>query len=94
MSARPGAPFPIGVTLAPGGANVSVVSANADAAWLCLVDDAGREERIALPERDYGVWHAFVPGLEAGQRYGFRMDGPYDPSRGLRFDRDKLLVDP
>ena len=43
MSARPGAPFPIGVTLAPGGANVSVVSANADAAWLCLVDDAGLE---------------------------------------------------
>ena len=94
MEIRPGRPLPVGVTLSPEGANVSIVSATAESVSLCLVGEDGTEERLLLPERDFGVWHGFVPGLSPGQRYGYRVDGPYDPARGLRFDPDKLLVDP
>ncbi|HTY72979.1 MAG TPA: glycogen debranching protein GlgX [Actinomycetes bacterium] len=94
MTMLPGRPFPVGVTLTPDGANVAVVSASAESATLCLVADDGTEERLPLAERDFGVFHGFVPGVRAGQRYGLRLQGAYDPARGLRFDPDKLLVDP
>ena len=60
----------------------------------CLFDAAGAETAIPLADTTYHVWHGYLPGLGPGQRYGFRVDGPYDPSRGLFHNPDKLLVDP
>ena len=94
--AGPGSPEPLGVTLARDGANVAVVSAHASAIELCLFDASGTNERacIALPERTGDVFHGFVPGIAAGDRYGLRAHGPYDPRNGHRFNPAKLLVDP
>ncbi|MCW2747599.1 MAG: glgX, partial [Nocardioidaceae bacterium] len=61
---------------------------------LCLVSDEGQERRIELTERTFGVWHGLVPGVTPGQRYGYRVYGPYDPSNGLRCNPNKLLIDP
>ena len=84
------------MTLARDGANVAVVSAHASAIELCLFDASGTTERarIALPERTGDVFHGFVPGIAAGDRYGLRAHGPYDPRNGHRFNPAKLLVDP
>jgi glycogen operon protein len=92
----PGSPEPLGLTLVPGGANVAVFSAHASAIELCLFDAAGRAEtaRIALPERTGDVFHGFIAGIAAGQRYGLRAFGPYDPRHGHRFNPAKLLLDP
>ena len=60
----------------------------------CLFDDDGVETRLALPEHTLGVWHGYVPGVGPGQRYGFRVAGPWDPARGHVFNPDKLLLDP
>ncbi len=92
--ALPGQPFPLGVTLTPTGANVALATRTAEAVTLCLIDAEGAETRVPLTEQDAGVWHGLVPGIRAGQRYGFRVDGPFDPARGLRFDAKRLLVDP
>jgi glycogen debranching enzyme GlgX/4-alpha-glucanotransferase len=91
-----GCPEPLGVTLAPGGANVAVFSAHATAIELCLFDASGGTElaRMALPERTGDVFHGFVADLNAGHRYGLRAHGPYDPRNGHRFNPAKLLVDP
>ncbi len=94
VRARPGRPFPLGVHLRDGGANVAVYSAAADAVDLCLFDADGAETRVPLPGRDDGIWHAFVPGLATGQLYGFRVHGPWDPDAGLRSNPNKLLLDP
>ena len=99
MSARrllPGNPEPLGVTLLGGGANIAVYSANATSIELCLFDASGvlEIERLVLPERTGAVFHGFVPGLEAGARYGLRAYGPYTPAEGHRFNPAKLLVDP
>jgi isoamylase len=77
----------------PDGTNFAVASA-ADRVDLCLFDDTGAESRIPLPERDGEVWHGFVPGIGAGQAYGYRTSGPYDPRNGLRCNPAKLLLDP
>jgi glycogen operon protein len=89
-------PETLGLTLVPGGANIAVFSAHATAIELCLFDATGNAElkRIALPERTGDVFHAFVAGIEAGQRYGLRAHGPYDPRNGHRFNPQKLLLDP
>jgi glycogen operon protein len=92
--ARPGRPFPLGVHLRDGGANVAVYSSVADGVELCLFDRHGAETRIDLPGRDDGIWHAFIPGLRAGQQYGFRVRGPWDPGAGLLGNPHKLLLDP
>jgi glycogen operon protein len=94
MRAVPGQPTPVGVTPVEGGCNVSVVAPHATAVDLCVLGDDGREERIRLPELDFGVWHGFVAGLSPGARYGLRAEGPFEPSSGHRFDASKLLVDP
>ncbi|MGZ4612784.1 MAG: glycogen debranching enzyme, partial [Kineosporiaceae bacterium] len=93
-SALPGRPFPLGATPVDGGTNVAVVSEIADGVQVCLVTADGGETRLDLLEYDAGVWHGFVPGMAAGDRYGFRVGGPYDPSRGLRCNPAKLLLDP
>jgi len=96
MRLGPGSPEPLGVTLTQDGANVAVVSAHATAVEFCRFDPAGAKElgRVALPERTGNVFHAFVPGVLDGDRYGFRAHGPYDPRAGHRFNPAKLLVDP
>ena len=91
-----GSPEPLGLTLVEGGANVAVFSETAEKIELCLFDAAGAAEiaRLALPGRTGPVRHGFVPGVVAGARYGFRAHGPWRPSAGLRFNPDKLLIDP
>ena len=91
---RPGTPYPLGATPGPGGTNFAVASSVADQVVLCLFDEAGTETRIPLLDYDAGVWHGFVPGVAAGQAYGYRVPGPYDPARGLRCNPAKLLLDP
>ena len=92
--ALPGSQFPLGATPQDGGTNFAVTSSVADAVTLCLFDDTGRETQIPLQDYDAGVWHGFVPGVGAGQAYGYRAMGPYDPARGLRCNPAKLLIDP
>jgi glycogen operon protein len=93
-AALPGRPFPLGAHPEAGGVRFAVASAVADAVELCLIGTDGTERRIELTERTFGVWHGLVPGVTSGQRYGYRVHGPYDPSRGLRCNPAKLLVDP
>jgi isoamylase len=85
---------PLGATPLNGGTNVAVASEIADAVELCLFAGDGTEQRFDLLEYDAGVWHGFVPGMRAGDRYGFRVHGPYDPAGGLRCNPAKLLLDP
>jgi isoamylase len=93
--ALPGRPSPLGATPRDDGINFAVASSVAEAAEVCLVDEAGQETRFRLPDYDAGAWHGFVPGIGgAGQAYGFRVRGPYDTARGLRCNPAKLLLDP
>ncbi|RYV50933.1 glycogen debranching protein GlgX [Pengzhenrongella frigida] len=97
--ATPGRPYPLGATRAIGpdgsaGTNFAVGSQVAEAVTLCLIDPDGTETSIPLLDEDAGVWHAFVPGIGAGQRYGYRASGVFDPARGLRCNSAKLLLDP
>jgi isoamylase len=91
--ALPGGRFPLGATPSEGGTNFAVAS-RGDAVDLCLFDDDGMETRITLLEYDAGVWHGFVPGVDSGQAYGYRVAGPWNPARGLRYNPAKLLLDP
>ena len=93
----PGEWAPLGATYvaAHKGTNVALWSRGAEAVELCLLDEDGAEvDRVPLADRDHHVWHGFLPGMEPGQRYGFRVHGPWDPARGLRFNAAKLLLDP
>ncbi|MGE0299927.1 MAG: glycogen debranching protein GlgX, partial [Pseudonocardia sp.] len=90
---RPGDPFPLGATPTADGTNFAVAS-RGEAVDLCLLDAACGETRIPLPEYDAGVWYGFVPGVGVGQAYGYRVSGPWDPARGLRYNPAKLLLDP
>jgi glycogen operon protein len=92
--AWPGAPFPLGAHWDGEGTNFTLWSTTADAVTLCLFDAAGIETRIPLGDRTYHVWHGYVPGVGPGQRYGFRVDGPFEPARGLFHNPSKLLLDP
>ena len=94
MQIWPGKPYPLGATYDGTGVNFALFSEVAERVELCCVDDAGVETRVDLPEVDGFVWHAFVPGMQPGQRYGFRVHGPYDPSSGARCNPAKLLLDP
>ena len=90
----PGTWDPLGLTLDGTGANIALWAPGASAVDLCLFDDAGHERRIRLPEQTFGVFHGHVSGLAAGQAYGFRVDGPWDPANGARWNAAKLLMDP
>ncbi|WNV73936.1 glycogen debranching protein GlgX [Geodermatophilus sp. DSM 44513] len=90
----PGTAYPLGATYDGTGTNFAIFSEVAERVELCLFDAAGVETRIVLPEMDGHVWHAFLPGVQPGQRYGYRVHGPYDPSQGLRCNPNKLLLDP
>jgi glycogen operon protein len=92
----PGRPFPQGATWDGTGVNFSLYSENAERVELCLFDSVDAEdcETIVVPERTAFSWHCYLPGLGPGQLYGYRVHGPYEPERGLRFNPAKLLVDP
>src|SRR5215217_447953 len=94
MRLWPGSPFPLGATYDGTGTNFAVFSEVADAVELCLFDADGAETRVALPERTAQVWHGYAPTAGPGQRYGFRVHGPYEPAAGLRCHPSKLLLDP
>ena len=92
---RPGSPYPLGVSWDGHGVNVAVFSEAADGVEFCLFgSDPSDEVRIALGETTGFVWHAYVPGVGPGQRYGFRVQGPWDPDRGLLCNPAKVLLDP
>jgi isoamylase len=91
-----GQPFPRGAVWDGKGVNFALFSANATKVELCLFDDEGKEERqrIALPEYTDEIFHGYVPNLEPGTVYGYRVHGAYEPEKGHRFNPNKLLLDP
>ena len=94
METRPGKAYPLGATFDGTGTNFAIYSSVATSVTLCLLDDDLNEMRIPMTEVDAYVWHVYVPQVRAGQRYGYRIDGPWDPQNGLRCDPSKLLLDP
>jgi isoamylase len=93
---REGLPFPRGAVWDGKGVNFALFSANATKVELCLFDEAGKKEleRIDLPEFTDEIWHGYIPELEPGTVYGYRVYGPYEPEHGHRFNPNKLLLDP
>ena len=95
-----GAPAPLGATVRRGGVNFSVFSKHAAMIELLLFNDENATQPAAIipldadEHRTYHYWHVFVPDLKPGQVYAYRAHGPFDPARGLRFDAEKVLVDP
>ena len=97
MRTRPGRPFPRGATWTGDGVNFALFSEHATAVELCLFDekDPGREtHRIPVRERTDQIWHVFLPDARPGLCYGYRVQGPYDPPTGDRFNPAKVLLDP
>jgi isoamylase len=91
----PGKPYPLGATPLNDGTNFALYSEKATAVSVCLFDESGKQvDCVSLKERTAFVWHGMVRGITAGQRYGYRVDGPWEPQNGLRFNPAKLLVDP
>ncbi len=90
----PGRPVPLGATWDGEGTNVALFAAGATAVDVCLFDGHGRETRVPLEDPTRHVWHGYLPGVEPGRRYGFRVDGPFHPERGMRWNPSKLLLDP
>lgn len=90
----PGQSYPLGSTYDGAGTNFALFSDIADKVELCLLDKENNETRVELTEVDANIWHAYLPGIQPGQRYGYRVHGPYDPANGHRCDPSKLLVDP
>ncbi|MBX3069880.1 MAG: glycogen debranching protein GlgX [Thermomicrobiales bacterium] len=95
-AANPGSPYPLGATLTGNGVNFAIYSEHATSVTLCLADGSGRSSgrEFRLTARTGNVWHGFVEGIEAGQRYGYRIDGPWNPAEGHLFNPAKLLIDP
>ena len=94
MHIWPGNAYPLGATFDGTGTNFSIYSSVAESIELCLLDEDDNETVVELREVDGSVWHCYIPAVRPGQRYGYRVYGPYDPSSGLRCDPSKLLLDP
>jgi glycogen operon protein len=94
MEIWPGQAYPLGATYDGSGTNFAVYSEAAEQVELCLFDDNGTETRVLMPEVDAYVWHCYLPAVQPGQRYGYRVHGPFDLRRGLRCNPNKLLLDP
>ncbi|MFD9593499.1 glycogen debranching protein GlgX [Kitasatospora sp. NPDC059973] len=94
MQVWPGKPYPLGATFDGAGTNFAVFSESADRIELCLLDEDGSETAVELRETDAFVRHAYLPGVQPGRRYGFRVHGPYNPGLGQRHNSAKLLLDP
>ena len=86
--------YPLGASYDGAGVNFALYSQVAQKVELCLFDEHDVETRIEMTERNSYVWHNYIPGLHPGQRYGYRVYGPYDPVHGLRCNPNKLLLDP
>ncbi|SBS73325.1 glycogen debranching protein GlgX [uncultured Microbacterium sp.] len=94
MQVWPGSAYPLGATFDGNGTNFALFSESAERVELCLFDEAGEETRVELRDVDAYVWHAYLPTIQPGQRYGYRVHGPEDPTQGQRFNPSKLLLDP
>ncbi|MFO8174939.1 MAG: hypothetical protein R6T96_11695, partial [Longimicrobiales bacterium] len=94
MDIWPGTPYPLGATYDGSGTNFSLFSESAEGVDLCLFDGDGHEDRLRLQEVDAFCWHAYLPEVVPGQRYGFRVHGPWAPEEGHLFNPAKLLLDP
>ena len=94
LQAWPGSPYPLGATYDGTGTNFALFSEVAEKVELCLFDEHGTETRVRLEEVDGFVHHGFLDGIAPGQRYGYRVHGPWDPEQGLRCNPNKLLIDP
>ena len=90
----PGRSHPLGATWDGNGTNFALFSENAQGVLLCLFDEKGRETQVRLPKVTNYVWHGYLPAVGPGQHYGFRVEGPYEPKHGHRFNPYKLLLDP
>jgi isoamylase len=91
----PGKPYPLGATPSSKGTNFALYSENATNVHVCLFDEAGKQiDCVELKEQTAFVWHGFLSGIQPGQRYGYRVDGPWEPEKGIRFNAKKLLLDP
>ncbi|EKX65117.1 isoamylase N-terminal domain protein [Streptomyces ipomoeae 91-03] len=94
MSVWSGQPYPLGAAFDGTGTNFALFSEVAEGVDLVLVDDDGHHRAVPLTEVDGFVWHGHLPGIGPGQRYGYRVHGPWDPAAGHRCDPAKLLLDP
>ncbi len=93
----PGQPYPLGATWDGSGTNIAIFSEHATKVELCLFDTARSKQetaRITLPEQTDMVWHGYLPDMQPGQLYGFRVHGPFEPNAGHRFNPHKVLLDP
>ena len=86
--------YPLGASYDGAGVNFALFSQVAQKVELCLFDEGDRETRVEMTEQNSYVWHNYLPGIQPGQRYGYRVYGPYDPAKGLRCNPNKLLLDP
>jgi len=94
---RPGRPYPLGATWDGAGVNFALFSEHATAVALCFFDerDPGKETRqVRIEQRTDQVWHAYLPGIRPGALYAYRVNGPYEPRQGHRFNPAKALLDP
>ena len=97
VTTRPGHPYPLGATWDGEGVNFALFSENATGVELCLFDRPDQEKEthnIRIEERTNQIWHVFLPEVRPGQLYGYRVNGPYEPQAGHRFNANKLLIDP
>lgn len=94
QSLWPGKPYPLGADWNGEGTNFALFSENATKVELCLFDEQDHETRLELKEVDKFIWHGYAPEIGPGQRYGFRVHGPFAPQEGHRFNPNKLLIDP
>ena len=94
METWPGSAYPLGATFDGSGTNFALFSEAAEKVELCLFDDDGTETRVRVQEVDAYVWHCYLPQIQPGQRYGYRVHGPYEPKNGKRANPNKLLLDP
>ena len=94
MEVWPGTAYPLGATFDGTGTNFALFSERAERVELCLLSDDLTETRIELTEVDGYVWHCYLPHIQPGQKYGYRVHGPYEPENGNRFNPNKLLMDP
>ena len=94
MECWPGSAYPLGATFDGSGTNFALFSEAAERVELCLFDDDGNETKVEVVDVDAYVWHCYLPKVQPGQRYGYRVHGPHDPAQGLRANPSKLLLDP
>lgn len=93
----PGSPYPLGATWDGAGVNFAIYAEYATRVELCLFDEpkgAREKDCVRLADRSNHVWHVYLPGIQPGQLYGYRLDGPFEPNEGHRFNRNKVLIDP